>query len=96
KDNIATGDQMHTTAGAAVLKDWIADRDAFLVNQIRSAGAIILGKASLSEWANYMDPCIPSGFSALGGQVRHPYGPFDPLGSLWDPVPVLRSLLRLI
>ena len=81
KDNIATSGQMHTTAGAAALKDWVADRDAFLVNQIRSAGAIILGKASLSEWANYMDPCMPSGFSALGGQVRHPYGPFDPLGS---------------
>ncbi|MBW1751046.1 MAG: MliC family protein, partial [Deltaproteobacteria bacterium] len=81
KDNIATGDQMHTTAGAAALKDWVADRDAFLVNKIRIAGAIVLGKASLSEWANYMDPCIPSGFSALGGQVRHPYGPFDPMGS---------------
>lgn len=81
KDNIATGDEMHTTAGAAALKDWVADRDAFLVKQIRNAGGIILGKASLSEWANYMDPCVPSGFSALGGQVRHPYGPFDPLGS---------------
>ncbi|MEA3468939.1 MAG: amidase family protein [Thermodesulfobacteriota bacterium] len=81
KDNIATGDQMHTTAGAAALKDWVADRDAFLVKQIRTAGAIILGKANLSEWENYMDPCIPNGFSALGGQVRHPYGPFDPLGS---------------
>ncbi len=81
KDNIATGDQMHTTAGAVALKDWVADRDAFLVKQIRKAGGIVLGKANLSEWANYMDPCIPSGFSALGGQVRHPYGPFDPLGS---------------
>jgi len=81
KDNIATSGQMHTTAGAVALKDWVADRDAFLVNQIRTAGAIILGKASLSEWANYMDPCMPSGFSALGGQVRHPYGPFDPMGS---------------
>jgi amidase len=81
KDNIATGDQMHTTAGAFALKDWQADRDAFLVKQLRDAGAIIMGKANLSEWANYMDPCMPSGFSALGGQARHPYGPFDPLGS---------------
>ncbi|MCB9100751.1 MAG: LysM peptidoglycan-binding domain-containing protein [Anaerolineales bacterium] len=81
KDNIATGDQMHTTAGAAAMQDWVADRDAFLVQQIRDAGGIIMGKANLSEWANYMDPCMPSGFSAVGGQTRHPYGPFDPLGS---------------
>jgi amidase len=81
KDNIASGDQMHTTAGAYALKDWQADRDAFLVQQLRDAGAIIMGKANLSEWANYMDPCMPSGFSAVGGQTRHPYGPFDPLGS---------------
>ncbi len=81
KDNIATGDQMRTTAGTYALKDWQADRDAFLVKQLRDAGAIIMGKANLSEWANYMDPCMPSGFSAVGGQTRHPYGPFDPLGS---------------
>ena len=81
KDNIATGDQMHTTAGAYALKDWRADRDAFLVRKLRAAGAIILGKANLSEWANYMDPCMPSGFSAVGGQTRHPYGAYDPLGS---------------
>jgi amidase len=81
KDNIATGDQMHTTAGNYALKDWQADRDAFLVQQLRDAGAIIMGKANLSEWANYTDPCMPSGFSALGGQVRHPYGHYDPKGS---------------
>ncbi|MFN8464477.1 MAG: amidase family protein [Caldilineaceae bacterium] len=81
KDNIATGDKMHTTAGAYALKDWQADRDAFLVQQLRNAGAIILGKANLSEWANYMDPCMPSGFSAVGGQTRNPYGPYDTLGS---------------
>lgn len=81
KDNIATGDGTHTTAGAYVLKDWQADRDAFLVQQLRNNGAIVFGKANLSEWANYMDPAMPSGFSALGGQTRHPYGPFDPLGS---------------
>jgi amidase len=81
KDNIATGDQMHTTAGAYALKDWQADRDAQLVKNLRSSGAVILGKANLSEWANYLDPATPSGFTALGGQTRHPYGPFDPLGS---------------
>jgi len=81
KDNIAAAGGMHTTAGAYALKDWQPDRDAFLVTQLRNAGAIILGKANLSEWANYMDPCMPSGFSTLGGQTRHPYGPYDPMGS---------------
>lgn len=81
KDNITTGDQMHTTAGAYAMKDWRGDRDAQLVKNLRNAGAVILGKANLSEWANYVDPAMPSGFSALGGQTRHPYGPFDPLGS---------------
>ena len=81
KDNIATGDLMHTTAGAYALRDWRASRDAFLVKQLRAAGAVILGKANLSEWANWMDPSMPSGFSTLGGQTRNPYGPFDPLGS---------------
>lgn len=81
KDNITTGDQMHTTAGAVALKDWRGDRDAQLVKNLRNAGAVILGKANLSEWANFVDPAMPSGFSALGGQTRHPYGPFDPLGS---------------
>jgi amidase len=81
KDNIATGDRMHTTAGAYALKDWHADRDAFLAARLRAAGAVILGKTNLSEWANYMDPCMPSGFSVLGGQTRSPYGPFDPSGS---------------
>ena len=81
KDNIATGDQMHTTAGAYALKEWRADRDAFLVQQLRNGGAIILGKANLSEWAGYLDPCTPNGFTALGGQTRNPFGPYDTLGS---------------
>lgn len=81
KDNIATGDQLHTAAGAAAMLDWDPDRDAFLAGQLRDAGAVILGKANLSEWANYMDPCMPDGFSANGGQTQNPYGPFDPFGS---------------
>lgn len=81
KDNIATGDGMHTSAGAYALKDWQPERDAFLAQQLRAAGAVILGKANLSEWANYMDPCMPNGFSALGGQTRNPYGPFETYGS---------------
>jgi amidase len=81
KDNIATGDRMRTTAGAVALKDWRVERDARLVANLRRSGALILGKANLSEWTNDVDPAMPSGFSALGGQTRHPYGPFDPLGS---------------
>ncbi len=81
KDNIATGDQMHTAAGAAALFDWDPARDAFLVSQLREAGAVVLGKANLSEWANYMDPCMPNGFSTNGGQTQNPYGPFETYGS---------------
>jgi len=81
KDNIATGGGMHTTAGAYALKEWQPDRDAFLVQQLRAAGALIFGKANLSEWANYMDPCMPSGFSVVGGQTRNPYGPHETYGS---------------
>ncbi len=81
KDNIATGDGMHTTAGAYALKDWQPARDAFQVQQLRAAGAVILGKANLSEWANWMDKCMPNGFSTLGGQTRNPYGPFETYGS---------------
>ncbi|MFN2173014.1 MAG: amidase family protein [Candidatus Promineifilaceae bacterium] len=81
KDNIATGDGMHSAAGAAALLDWDPDRDAFLVSQLREAGAVILGKANLSEWANYMDSCMPNGFSTNGGQTQNPYGPFETYGS---------------
>jgi amidase len=81
KDNIATGDGMRTTAGAYALRDWRPADDAFLVARLREAGAIILGKTNLSEWANWMDPSMPNGFSTLGGQTRHPSGPFDASGS---------------
>ncbi|NTU84999.1 MAG: amidase [Chloroflexales bacterium] len=81
KDNIATAGPLHTTAGNYALKDWQPDRDAFLVTQLREAGAVILGKNNLSEWANYTDVCMPSGFSTLGGQGRNPHGPYDTLGS---------------
>ena len=81
KDNIATSGGMHTTAGAWALREWQPRRDAFLVAQLRQAGAVILGKTNLSEWANYMDPSMPNGFSVLGGQTRCPCGPFDCSGS---------------
>lgn len=81
KDNIGTGDKMHTTAGAKALEDSHCDRDAFIVQKMRQAGAIILGKCNLSEWANFMSFESASGFTVLGGQVRNAYGKYDVGGS---------------
>jgi len=81
KDNISTAAPMHTTAGAAVLAQHIADRDAFIVQRLRAAGAVILGKNNLSEWANFMTSQSVNGYSTLGGHTRNPYGPFDVGGS---------------
>jgi amidase len=82
KDNIGTGDRLRTTAGAAALSSARCDRDAFLVAALREAGAIILGKTNMSEWAYWMSYIAPSGYSAVGGQVVCPYGPgIDPFGS---------------
>jgi amidase len=63
------------------MREWQPKEDAGLIKNLRKAGALILGKTNLSEWANYMDPNMPSGFSALGGQTRNPYGPFEVWGS---------------
>jgi amidase len=73
KDNIATHDRMTTTAGSLALAGSIAPRDAFLVEQLRAAGAVILGKTNLSEWANFRGDRSTSGWSARGGQTRNPY-----------------------
>lgn len=81
KDNISTKGPLHTTAGAAVLAQHVADQDAFLVKKLRAAGAIILGKNNLSEWANFMTSQSVNGYSTLGGHTRNPYGPFDVGGS---------------
>jgi len=81
KDNIGTGDEMHTTAGAAALANSKSGRDAFIVQKLRDSGAIILGKANLSEWANFMSYSSSNGYSALGGQTLNPYGRFDVGGS---------------
>lgn len=80
KDTIGTGDRLHTTAGAAALADARSDRDAALVRALRDNGAIILGKANMSEWSYWMAASAPSGYSALGGQTTSPYG-IDPWGS---------------
>jgi amidase len=73
KDNIATHDRMSTTAGSLALDGVIAPRDAFLVSRLRAAGAVILGKTNLSEWANFRSTRSCSGWSARGGQCRNPY-----------------------
>ena len=73
KDNIDTGDTMPTTAGSLSLKDTCAVRDAGLAARLRSAGAVILGKTNLSEWANFRSTRSSSGWSGLGGQTRNPY-----------------------
>jgi len=75
KDNIDTGDKMPTTAGSVALAGTYADRDASLVRRLRRAGAVLLGKANLTEWANWMAHHMPNGYSSLGGQVQNPYGP---------------------
>ena len=73
KDNIETKDNMATTAGALALKDNITGRDSPLVAGLRDAGAIILAKANLSQWANFRSNDSMSGWTALGGQVRNPH-----------------------
>jgi amidase len=73
KDNIDTHDKMQTTAGSLALEGNIASRDAFLVRQLRKAGAVILGKTNLSEWANFRGKRSVSGWSSRGGLTRNPY-----------------------
>jgi amidase len=72
KDNIATGDEQPTTAGSLALEGARARDDATIVKLLRSAGAVILGKANLTEFANMLAIDMPSGYSSLGGQVRTP------------------------
>ncbi len=73
KANIATADDMATTAGASVMAGFITAEDAFHVQQLRNAGAVILGKANLSEWANFRGANSISGWSGIGGQTRNPH-----------------------
>jgi len=73
KDNIATADRMMTTAGSLALEEVRPPADAFIVTRLRDAGAVILGKTNLSEWANFRSSHSSSGWSARGGQTRNPY-----------------------
>jgi len=73
KDNINTGDKMQTTAGALALVGNIAKKDAFIIARLREAGAVLLGKTNLSEWANFRSTNSCSGWSSRGGQTKNPY-----------------------
>jgi amidase len=82
KDNIDTADRMTTTAGSLALEGMIAAQDAFVVTRLRAAGAVILAKTNLSEWANIRSTKSSSGWSARGGQVKNPYAlDHNPCGS---------------
>jgi amidase len=73
KDNIDTADKMQTTAGSLAMIGNIASQDAFIVKKLRDAGAIIIGKTNLSEWANFRSIQSSSGWSGRGGQTKNPY-----------------------
>jgi amidase len=73
KDNVETADHMMTTAGSLALDGWYAPKDAPLVARLRAAGAVILGKTNLSEWANFRSTHSVSGWSGRGGQTRNPF-----------------------
>ncbi len=73
KDNVATRDRMQSTAGSLALVGVTPPRDAFIVDRLRATGAVILGKANLSEWANFRSTHSSSGWSGRGGQCRNPY-----------------------
>ena len=73
KDNIDTADKMQTTAGSLAMSGNIASKDAFIVKKLREAGAVIIGKSNLSEWANFRSTQSSSGWSSRGGQTKNPY-----------------------
>ncbi|WP_442599781.1 amidase family protein [Neobacillus sp. D3-1R] len=75
KDNIETNDSMHTSAGTLALENHLSSKDAFLVEKLRQAGAVILGKSNMTELANAMSRDMWAGYSSRGGLVLNPYGP---------------------
>lgn len=81
KDNMDTADKMHTSAGSLALENHYAQNDAFVIEKLRKAGAVILGKTNMTEWANFMSDKMTNGYSSRGGQVNNPYGSFDVGGS---------------
>ncbi|GAA0134061.1 amidase family protein [Paenibacillus sp. YSY-4.3] len=75
KDNIGTHDQTRTSAGSIALADSIPKEDSSVALQLRAAGAVLLGKANMTEWANFMSSTMWAGYSSRGGQTLNPYGP---------------------
>lgn len=75
KDNIDTHDRMHTSAGSIALANSIAAQDSFVASRLREAGAVLLGKTNMTEWANFMSDTMWAGYSSRGGLVLNPYGP---------------------
>ena len=73
KDNITTADKMMTTAGSLALEGYRSTQDAYIIQRLREAGAVILGKTNLSEWANFRSTRSTSGWSSRGGQTLNPY-----------------------
>jgi amidase len=73
KDNIDTHDKMPTTAGATALRNSFPSTDSYIVKKLREAGAVIIGKSNLSEWANFRAMMSSSGWSGIGGQTKNPY-----------------------
>src|SRR2546429_820560 len=88
KDNIDTADRMETTAGSLAMLGSRCTKDAFVVQKLREAGAVILGKTNLSEWANIRSSHSSNGWSGRGGQQKNPFPPVrNPLGSTPSPGP---------
>ena len=82
KDSISTDDLMHTSAGSLALKNHFAHEDAYIVSRLREAGAVILGKTNMTEFAHYTSRKMKNGYSSRRGQVMHPYNPASsPSGS---------------
>lgn len=75
KDNIDTGDRLHTSAGSITLADSYAPKDSFVAAKLREAGAVILGKSNMTEWANFMSSSMWAGYSSRHGLTLNPYGP---------------------
>lgn len=75
KDNLDTGDRMHTSAGSVALAEHFAPKDSAVAAQLRAAGAVFLGKANMTEWANFMSNEMWAGYSSRGGLTLNPYGP---------------------
>ena len=90
KDNIDTGDRLHTSAGSITLADSFAAKDSFVAANLRKAGAVILGKSNMTEWANFMSPTIWAGYSSRNGLTLNPYGPGKCLLVVQVQAPVLR------